>query len=145
MIHCTNQKRIKRGDIYYIRDNRKSAGSEQRAGRPAVIVSNDMNNTFSEVYEIVYLTTQPKPALPTHFVTTSTPKPSTALCEQIHSVCQSRIGKWIGALNPDETREMDRCLAVSVGIQMDKPAVEADMQQEAGEITAAQQRKARKL
>lgn len=35
---------IKRGDIYFIRDTRQSIGSEQKADRPAVIVSNDANN-----------------------------------------------------------------------------------------------------
>lgn len=51
---------IKRGDIYFIRDTRQSIGSEQRADRPAVIVSNNANNKHSGVYEVVYMTTQPK-------------------------------------------------------------------------------------
>ena len=51
---------IKRGDIYYIRDTRQSIGSEQRADRPAVIISNNENNRHSAVYEVVYMTTQPK-------------------------------------------------------------------------------------
>lgn len=32
---------IKRGDIYFIRDTRQSIGSEQKADRPAVIVSSE--------------------------------------------------------------------------------------------------------
>lgn len=51
---------IKRGDIYFIRDTRQSIGSEQKADRPAVIVSNDANNKHSGVYEVVYMTTRPK-------------------------------------------------------------------------------------
>lgn len=62
---------IKRGDIYFIRDTRQSIGSEQKADRPAVIVSNDANNKHSGVYEVVYMTTQPKTDLPTHFITSS--------------------------------------------------------------------------
>ena len=38
----------------------KSIGSEQRADRPAIIISNDRNNNHSSVYEVVYMTTQPK-------------------------------------------------------------------------------------
>ena len=108
---------IKRGDIYYIRDTRQSVGSELRADRPAVIVSNNTNNKHSGVYEVVYMTTQPKTDLPTHFIIASALKPSTVLCEQISSVYEERIGEWIGTLTPDEMKTLDQCLAVSIGIK----------------------------
>ena len=108
---------IKRGDIYDIRDTRQSVGSEQRADRPAVIVSNNTNNKHSGVYEVVYMTTQPKTDLPTHFIIASALKPSTVLCEQISSVYEERIGEWIGTLTPDEMKTLDQCLAVSIGIK----------------------------
>jgi len=108
---------IKRGDIYYIRDSRQSTGSEQRANRPAVIISNNGNNRHSTVYEVVYMTTQPKTDLPTHFITQSALRPSTVLCEQISSVYEDRIGEWIGTLTPDEMKTLDQCLAVSIGIK----------------------------
>ena len=107
---------IKRGDIYFIRDTRQSIGSEQKADRPAVIVSNDANNKHSGVYEVVYMTTQPKTDLPTHFITSSALRTSTVLCEQINSVYEERIGEWIGTLTPEEMKQLDECLAVSVGI-----------------------------
>lgn len=109
---------IKRGDIYYIRDTRQSIGSEQRADRPAVIVSNDMNNKHSGVYEVVYMTTQPKTDLPTHFITQSALRPSTVLCEQVSSVYEDRIGEWIGTLTPDEMQQLDECLATSIGLDI---------------------------
>ena len=57
---------MKRGEIYYIESTYRETGSEQRGGRPAVIVSNDKNNENSEVVEVVYMTTKPKNDLPTH-------------------------------------------------------------------------------
>ena len=96
---------IKRGDIYFIRDTRQSIGSEQKADRPAVIVSNDANNKHSGVYEVVYMTTQPKTDLPTHFITSSALRTSTVLCEQISSVYEERIGEWIGTLTPEEIKD----------------------------------------
>ena len=45
-IKCQLRKDIRRGDIYYV-ENHQSVGFEQRAGRPAVVVSNDMNNQHS--------------------------------------------------------------------------------------------------
>ena len=38
---------IKRGDIYYIESGYATVGSEQRPGRPAIVVSNDRNNEHS--------------------------------------------------------------------------------------------------
>lgn len=104
---------IKRGDIYFIRDTRQSIGSEQKADRPAVIVSNDANNKHSGVYEVVYMTTQPKTDLPTHFITSSALRTSTVLCEQISSVYEERIGEWIGTLTPEEMKQLDECLTVA--------------------------------
>ncbi len=77
---------MKRGQIYYIRTTYSEEGSEQRGDRPAVIVSNDANNQHSETVEVVYMTTQPKHDLPTHVYIRSALKPSTVLCEQIHTV-----------------------------------------------------------
>ena len=57
---------IKRGDIWYIESGYNTVGSEQRPGRPAIVVSNDRNNEYSSTLEVVYLTTQPKHDLPTH-------------------------------------------------------------------------------
>lgn len=107
---------MKRGDIYYIESNHQEAGSEQHAGRPAVIVSNDQANQYSNVIEVVYLTTQPKEDLPTHFDTRSSTKPSTVLCEQISSVYIDRIGNYIGHLTDREMQQLDISLSISIGI-----------------------------
>ena len=77
---------MKRGEIYYIESTYRETGSEQRGGRPAVIVSNDKNNENSEVVEVVYMTTKPKNDLPTHVFIRSALSPSTVLCEQVNSV-----------------------------------------------------------
>lgn len=108
---------IRRGQIYFIKSNKKEKGSEQYANRPAVIVSNNANNKHSSVYEVVYMTTQPKTDLPTHFVINSALSTSTVLCKQINSVHEERIGEWIGTLTPEEMKQLDHCIAVSVGIE----------------------------
>lgn len=84
---------IKRGDIWYI-ESGYSVGSEQRAGRPAIVVSNNRNNQYSGTVEVVYLTTQPKRDLPTHVTISSLSRESTALCEQITSVSTERFGSY---------------------------------------------------
>ena len=56
---------INRGDIFYVNPS-ETVGSEQRSGRPAIIVSNPLCNEHSPVVEVVYLTCQYKKPMPTH-------------------------------------------------------------------------------
>lgn len=111
---------MKRGEIYYI-ERANTFGSEQMAGRPAVVVSNDKCNFNSEVVEIVYLTTAPKVELPTHVTIRSTGKPSTALCEQITSVSVTRIGGYAGECTDVEMAAIDQALAISLDINRTLP------------------------
>lgn len=108
---------IKRGDIYYV-ESYYSVGSEQRAGRPAVIVSNEKNNEFSATVELVYLTTAPKHDMATHVQVHGTGKVSTALCEQVHTVDKQRLGGFCGYCTEQEMYSIDIALMVSLGIEM---------------------------
>lgn len=111
----------KRGDIYFV-ESAYSNGSEQQAGRPAIVVSNQPLNDTSQVLEMVYLTTQPKKALPTHVTIYATGRESTALCEQISSISIGRLGDYCGRCTEKEIREIDRALAVSLGIETNETA-----------------------
>lgn len=109
---------FKRGDIYYIEYGKtmlENNGAEKQA-RPAIIVSNNKNNTYSSVVEVVYLTTQPKNDLPTHCDIYSSGKKATALCEQIHSISVERIGTFIGECTEQEMSMIDIALAISLGL-----------------------------
>lgn len=103
-------KMVNRGEIYYIQ-NTVAVGSEQTSNnRPAIIVSNSQNNRFSRVVEVVYLTTKEKNPLPTHVKIDSIDRPSTALCEQIHSVSTE-----------EEMKAIDAALMVSLDLGIPKP------------------------
>ena len=102
---------MKRGEIYYI-DERPITGSEQQAGRPGIIVSNDKCNASSDVVEVVFTTAQPKKWLPTHVSISATPRPSTALCEQPAPVAITRIGNYIGQVTPAEQANIDTALLI---------------------------------
>lgn len=108
---------MKRGDIFYIEAaGFQAIGSEQRPGRPGIIVSNEKCNENSEVVEVVYTTTQPKSSLPTHVRIGTTSRPSTALCEQVNSVSKQRIGNYIGHATEKEQRNIDIALLVSLDL-----------------------------
>lgn len=112
---------MKRGDIYFITRGYDEEGSEQRAGRPAIIVSNDKCNENSSVLEVVYLTTQPKTDLPTHVDIRSAPKSSVALCEQINSIFRDRFGEYIATCTDYEMMLIDAALQISLGLKCEAP------------------------
>ncbi len=117
---------IKRGDVFYIYKLGNTTGSEQESGRPAVIVSNDENNNHSATVEIVYLTTKPKAMLPTHVKIKATPLESTALCEQITSVAIERLGDFISCCNEAEMKQIDKALAISIGLDANVQSEETE-------------------
>lgn len=106
---------VHRGEIYHIQEI-ETSGHEQHGDRPAIIVSNDVGNEHSPVVEVVYLTTQEKRPLPTHVQIHSSPRPSTAMCEQIDSVDKSRLGGLMGRVTEEEMHKIDKALAVSLEI-----------------------------
>lgn len=106
---------VYRGEIYYVHET-ETTGNEQHGGRPAVIVSNNVGNEHSPVVELVYLTTQEKRQLPTHVDIYSSARRSTALCEQISTVHKSRLGNFAGQVTEQEMSNIDKALAISLGI-----------------------------
>ncbi len=108
--------KIHRGDIFWVRQDLNSVGSEIRKNRPAIIVSNDRNNTYSETVEIVYLTTAEKKPMPTHVVINTMGKQSTALCECVYTVDKARLENYYCTLTEEETKLIDEALLVSLGV-----------------------------
>lgn len=103
-----------RGDIFYIIDNYASVGSEQKAGRPAVIVSNEKNNQFCNNVTVVFLTTQEKKNLPTHTQINTTKAISTALCEGITTVSKERLGEFLCQATEEEMNRIDKCIKIAL-------------------------------
>ena len=97
-----------RGEVYYVYPTGNEIGSEQHAGRPAIIVSNSQNNKNSSTLEIVYLTTREKRPMQTHVHINAAGKlqESTALCEQIFTVDKLRLNDYIGQLCDKEIEDV---------------------------------------
>lgn len=110
---------IYRGDIYYI-ENAKYRNVEYQTGtgsRPAVIVSNDKCNAWSDECTVVYLTTKDdRPDLPTH-VPVICRLPSTALCETVCKINQNKIGEFVRACTAAEMQAIDKALMIQLGIE----------------------------
>lgn len=122
----TLTRKLMRGEIYYIK-NFPTHGSEQRSGRPAVIVSNNENNAHSEVVEICYLTLKKKNPLPTHIFIDSGPCiNSTVLCEQITSVSVDKIGDYMCRIPEHLEEALDNALGASLALLPVVPVVKVD-------------------
>jgi mRNA interferase MazF len=108
---------VYKGDIFFVDKYSKEigCGSEQSTGRPAIVVSNDMCNKYSNTIEVVYLTSQEKKPLPTH-VEVICQVPSTALCEQICSVSKDRLSSFVRTCTDAEMKKIDEALMISLGI-----------------------------
>lgn len=107
---------VHRGDIFWIRQDHGAVGSEYRKNRPAIIVSNEKNNTYSGTVEIVYLTTAEKKPMPTHVSIDTMGKQSTALCEAIYTVDKERLENYYCTLTADEMKLVDQAVLVSLGL-----------------------------
>ena len=108
---------IKRGQIYFIKSNRREQGAEIWGDHPAVIVSCDKLAETSPTVQLCYMTTRPKKDLPTHFITEGGLKPSTVICEQVSTVSTDRVGELIGECSPEEMHLLDQCLRKSLGLR----------------------------
>lgn len=111
---------VYRGDIFYIEDNYRTEGSEQRPGRPALVVSNNTGNYHSDIVSIVWLTTAEKKPLPTHCNILSR-VPSIAICEQVVTISQNRLGEYVRTATEAEMNEIDRCLMIALGLTGKEP------------------------
>ena len=105
-----------RGEIYHILPEDTETGSEQYSGRPAIIVSNEANNKFAPTLEVVYLTTKPKKALPTHVSIEAARFRSIALCEQVRTLEKSRLRQHLGCLSGEKLALVERALALAVAM-----------------------------
>ena len=104
-----------RGDIFYIENRGEVVGSEQRSGRPGIIVSNDLANKHSPNVTVVYLTSREKKPLPTH-VEVICKVPSIALCENIQTVSKERLGYFIRSCTTSEMKAIDKALLLSLSL-----------------------------
>lgn len=115
---------IYRGDIFYIYSTKNAMWSEQTDDRPAVVVSNDKCNEFSNCIEVVFLTSKEKKPLPTH-VNVMCRVPSTALCESVTTISKERVGEYIKQCTDEEMNRIEEAMMISLGLT--KGDVESDL------------------
>lgn len=107
---------VRRGDVYYINNNRGQRGNEIRKDRPAVIVSADFLNKYSGDVAVVFLTSQPKKDMSTHVTIRATGRVSEALCEQPTTISVERLSNRIGSVTEREMQQIDIALQIALNL-----------------------------
>ena len=118
---------VKRGDIYYA-DLSPVVGSEQGGLRPVLIIQNDVGNRYSPTVIAAAITSRlGKTRLPTHIDVYANRvgliKDSVILLEQVRTLDKRRLKEKMGHLDEVTMREVDRAIAVSVGLGDWQPSV----------------------
>ena len=113
-------KNILKGCIFYA-ELSPYKGSEQGGCRPVVVVQNDVGNRHSPTIIVAAITGKvaQKAKLPTHCcigTECGLEMPSVILCEQIRTIDKSRLRKYVGYLNETKMSEVNKALAISLGL-----------------------------
>jgi len=93
-------KSVKRFDIYWV-DLDPTKGSEIRKTRPCVIISPDELNSTLRTVMVIPLTSTIV-GWPFRTVIESTPKQSSAACDQLRTISKERLQARIGTLTATE-------------------------------------------
>jgi len=116
-----NGTQVKRGDVH-LANLDPVVGSEQSGNeRPVLIIQNDIGNEHSPTTIIAPLSSNlRKKPLPTHVLIPSSvglDKDSIVLIEQIRVLDRSRLSNYIGSINDKIQADIDKALAICVGIE----------------------------
>ena len=114
------EESIRRGDIYYA-DLSPVVGSEQGGLRPVLIIQNDVGNRYSPTVIAAAITSRlGKARMPTHIDVHADRvgliKDSVILLEQMRTLDKRRLKEKMGHLDEALMAEVDRAIAVSVGL-----------------------------
>ena len=115
---ASNSIPCRKGDVFYILNGTSDANGDTKPGRPAVVVSNDHLSQTSDWINVVYMTTQPKKAMPEHVTLFSGDKypQSTVMCERVCCISKNKLGQFMRHLSDNEIERLDAALMVSLGI-----------------------------
>lgn len=110
-----NKMEVYKGEIWFVtKNNFKDSKSED--GYPAIIISNDIGNHFSNYVNVVRLTVQPKKSQPTHVEVEFRNAPAVALCENINTVAKDRLTDFVTKVTPEELAAIDKALMIALDI-----------------------------
>ena len=110
---------IKWGDVVWVDFGNEAIGSELKGVHPAVVIQNNVGNSYSPCTMVAPMTSKDKPHMPTHIVvyptrTTGLTKTSMIMFEQIKTIDKSRILSKVGHLDAESLiRKIENSLSAA--------------------------------
>ncbi len=110
---------IKRGEIYWVNLD-PSIGFEIKKTRPALVVSNDLNNVHAQTVTVLPLTTSTERVYPFETLLASgafgNKESCKAKADQIRTVDKRRLGKLIGALSRELMLQVEEAVRLHLDL-----------------------------
>lgn len=106
---------MNRGDVYWVNFD-PAVGSEIQKKRPAVIVSNNLNNMYMQRVQVLPVTSNISKVYPCETLVQVRGKQGKALADQITTVDKSRFGDLIGSLNASEIENITKIIKIQLDL-----------------------------
>ena len=111
---------VKRGEIYFANLD-PTIGKEINKTRPVLIISNDINNLYSELVTIVPITSQTEKIYPYEVLISKDEsgliKNSKIKCNQIRTIDKLRFLKKAGSVSKDKLDQIERAVCLHLDIE----------------------------
>jgi len=107
---------MNRGEVYWVRFD-PAEGGEIKKTRPAIIVSNNISNSFLNRVQVVPVTSNTNKIYPGESLFLLNDKTGKALCNQIRTISKKRLGKRIGELSNKDMFTLDTAIKLQLGLQ----------------------------
>ncbi len=109
----------KRGEIWFV-SLEPVVGHEIGKTRPALVISNDRNNLFSEMVTVLPITAKIEKIYPFEVFLpgeeTHLPKDSKVKCNQIRTIDKKRLINLVSTLLPEKLEKVERALLIHLDI-----------------------------
>jgi len=107
---------ISRGDVYWVNLD-PTIGSESRKTRPAVIISNHIQNKVSKRVIVIPVTSQIDSIYSFETKVIVEGKAGKAMADQIRTIDKSRLKGYIGTISKIELKKLERAIKVALSLE----------------------------
>lgn len=112
----TGSNTIKRGDVFWVKLD-PAIGSEIKKTRPAVVISNNIQNEIGVRFIVAPITSSIDKVYPFEALLEIANKKGKAQLDQIRTIDAKRLGDFIVHLSPQEIQQIDLSLKLVLSIQ----------------------------